>query len=433
MIWSKYNFIFDLIQNEIGIYNSFTNSFISLPKQEYKNLENKLNQNELDELPNDLYQTLIKNKNIIESDDDILNIIKFKSYQSRFSTEIIDLTIAPTVDCNFSCSYCFEHHKHNSYMTKETEDNLLKFIKSFNTKRIHILWFGGEPLLNFKSIKNITHKVIKNNFELSASIITNGYLLTKEKVELLNTLKIDSVQITLDGLEKVHNQRRTHKKGYNTFYKIISNLDYLVEYAEKNLIQISIKVTVDSNNKSAFPEVFSFIKNRYAAQFETRIIDVGLNFVSNDASGESFSSCVFKNYDKINYFKYLKESGFDKNRLLRLLEPRFSISECIMRCINSFGIGPDGNIYKCLEDFGNQDKSIGNINSKKFDNSSFAKLTVAEDAYDNETCRNCSYLPICGGGCPYIRINSNGDNKVFHCSIYKDYLNEMLNMYHRLK
>jgi uncharacterized protein len=249
----------------------------------------------------------------------------------------------------------------------------------------------------------------------------------------LDTLKIDSVQITLDGLEKVHNQRRTHKKGYNSFNKIISNLDYLVKYAEKNLIQISIKVNVDSNNKSAFPEVFSFIKNRYAAQFETRIIDVGLNFVSNDASGESFSSCVFKNYDKINYFKYLKDSGFDKNRLLRLLEPRFSISECMMRCINSFGIGPDGNIYKCLEDFGNQDKSIGNINSKKFDNSSFAKLTVGEDAYDNKTCRNCSYLPICGGGCPYIRINTNGDNNVFHCSIYKDYLNEILNMYYILK
>lgn len=432
MLWSKYNFIFDINENKVGVYNSFTNAFVALSKEEYSGVEIKLNQNKLDELPEELLHTFIKNKNIVDSDDDVFNIIKFKSYQSRFSKEVLNITIAPTVDCNFSCFYCFEQHKHNSYMNIETEKNVINFIKSFNTKRVHILWFGGEPLLNFKSIKSLTNELVKNKFDLSASIITNGYLLTKEKVDLLNELRINSVQISLDGVNEMHNVRRTHKKGYQTFNKIVENLDYLVEYTQQNPIQIPIKVTVDNNNKTAFPEVFNYIKQKYPEQFENRIIDVSIAFVNNEANGENVSSCVFKNDDKINYYKYLRDIGFDKKRLKNLLEPRLNVSECMMRCVNSFGIGPDGYIYKCLEDFGNHSKTIGNINNKNFDNNLFAKLTIAKDVFDNNVCKDCSFLPICGGGCPYIRICTPESNDNFHCSIYKEYLSDILNMYYSL-
>jgi uncharacterized protein len=261
-------------------------------------------------------------------------------------------------------------------------------------------------------------------------------LLTKEKVEWLKKLRITSIQITLDGIGEMHNGRRPHKKGYNTFDKIIKNLDYLVPYAEKHSILVSIKVTIDKVNKNVLPDIFEFIKTKYPKQFEKRIIDVSVNFVNNDASGNCVSSCVFQDNDKINYYKYLLEIGYDKKRIKYMLEPRLVISECMMRCVNSFGIGPDGNVFKCLEDFGNYDRTLGNINEPTFNNSLFAKLTIAKDVFDNKICRECSCLPLCGGGCPYKRLNDKTENSEideFQCTIHKKYLSELLNLYYEIQ
>ena len=85
-----------------------------------------------------------------------------------------------------------------------------------------------------------------------------------------------------------------------------------------------------------------------------------------------------------------------------------------------------------MEDFGNYDKTIGNINSRTFNNELFAKLTVSEDIFDNKTCTECSFMPICGGGCPYSRLNKESEEDVsgFHCTIYKEHLSELLKMYY---
>jgi uncharacterized protein len=432
MKWSKYNIVFELSNDKVGIFNSFKNSFIALSKETYQDVKKpEGEQIQIDKLPEDLLNSLIENKNIVESENEVINILKFKSYQDRFRDDVLDLAIAPTMDCNFYCFYCFEKYKHADYMTEETENNIIKYIQSFKADKLHILWFGGEPLLNFKSIKNISRKLFENQYDFEASIITNGYLLTKEKVDLLKSLNINSVQISLDGVGDVHNKRRTHKKGYETFDKIIENLDYLVKYAADNSVLVSIKVTVDKDNKQAFPDVFEYIRKRYPKELEQNVINVDVNFV-NSSSNNDVSSCVLKSFDKIEYYKYLLDIGFDKKYVGFLLEPRLAITECMMRAVNSFGIGPNGYLYKCLEDFGNHDKTVGNINTRTFNNELFAKLTVAEDIFDNKTCTECSVMPVCGGGCPYSRLNNENEKKNdgFHCTMYKGHLSELLKMYY---
>jgi len=137
--------------------------------------------------------------------------------------------------------------------------------------------------------------------------------------------------------------------------------------------------------------------------------------------------CSLNNLDRVNYFKYLFEHGFEKKYLKSYLYPKHDISDCMMRKVNSFGIEPEGSIYKCLEDFGNNNQSVGNINKGIINNNLLAKYTMAYDVFDDEKCVDCSFLPICGGGCPYDKINN--DIKVQNCTYLKESLTDFLKMY----
>ena len=96
-------------------------------------------------------------------------------------------------------------------------------------EKLVITWYGGEPLLAIEPIEELTYKfkeICKQfNIEYSASIITNGYLLTESVCDMLLELDITDAQITLDGNAKIHNSRRPLANGGNTYDTIINNLE----------------------------------------------------------------------------------------------------------------------------------------------------------------------------------------------------------------
>jgi Fe-S oxidoreductase len=60
--------------------------------------------------------------------------------------------------------------------------------------------------------------------EYHADIITNGYLLTQEVVDLLDRCKVTSAQITIDGMGATHDATRRLAGGGPTFERITTNL-----------------------------------------------------------------------------------------------------------------------------------------------------------------------------------------------------------------
>ena len=72
------------------------------------------------------------------------------------NNEILEFTILTHGDCNFRCKYCYEHFK-NIRMSIETENAILKFVEEkLSNSQYHFLriaWFGGEPLLGYKTIQ----------------------------------------------------------------------------------------------------------------------------------------------------------------------------------------------------------------------------------------------------------------------------------------
>lgn len=163
---------------------------------------------------------------------------------------LAQLTLCVTEECNFRCKYCvysdfyeYERGYSNKYMNFDVAEkaidyyfSLLKEGKRYNPLRKPAVGFyGGEPLLNFKLIKecvNYIHEKYSNN--VYYLITTNGSLLDKEKSNWL----MDNdfvISVSLDGPEKEHNRLRVYSNGKDTFKDVMKNVGRLMESGYKKI------------------------------------------------------------------------------------------------------------------------------------------------------------------------------------------------------
>lgn len=123
--------------------------------------------------------------------------------------EVTQLTFIVTDDCNFNCSYCFQHKEKKSIHAAVVETAVDFFYPYFsNTNPVRAAFYGGEPLLAFDRIqqavrllqeKNKNSKNSKNPGKtIEYSITTNGSLLTPGILEFFNRHRF-RLTLSFDG------------------------------------------------------------------------------------------------------------------------------------------------------------------------------------------------------------------------------------------
>ncbi|MDR7856498.1 radical SAM/SPASM domain-containing protein [Tissierella sp.] len=417
---SKYN-IFIKNDDNFLAYNSRTSALAEVSHQQYDSIL-KILDNPNEEYDNNLKQNLLYGGFLILDQFDELASIKHDMYKERFSSESLNLTIAPTADCNFRCPYCYEKNVlENKVMTDDVEAKIISFINSKinSIQELSITWYGGEPLLECKRIDQMSQKIIalcdKNGVKYDAGIITNGYLLTIDNFLMLVKNKVKTIQITLDGTEETHDKRRYLKNRGKTFGKIVGNLYALVDlYKEKKeeLPRINIRINVDQHNKE---EAFKLLKDISDSPLSKFIVlDVAAVYDPMDV--EHSYTLTLKEYIgvKNDFIDLCKSEGFQISNTL--FYPKRVNAACVCDRINSSVIGPDGNMYKCWEEIGDTDACIGQVGINTV-------MNLPERYYDYmlfdptllEKCSNCNILPVCmGGGCPLRRSR----DKIENCEQY---------------
>ena len=243
MFWSKYNILSKSNKYGYLLFNTMSLAFIRILENDINMwLELKENPDSYKDFSNSNF--LLKARIIVENQEDDLNVYLADILKNRYNSSDMALTILPTRGCNFGCIYCYEQDRPNIAMSEQTEDAIVRFVKSnSNLKRLSVVWYGGEPLLNFDSIVRLTKKFQQLGIEYSAKIVSNGYLLTKDKAEKMKGLSIRNIQITFDGSEQIHNQRRALLGGQATYRTIMENLKYLLEVNKE--ITVDIRTNID--------------------------------------------------------------------------------------------------------------------------------------------------------------------------------------------
>lgn len=316
----------------------------------------------------------------------------------------IGLTICPTMGCNFDCPYCFEDHGRDK-MSEEVQDDVVALVKRMldasGSKNVSVTWFGGEPLLAPGVIESLSERLMElveeRGGEYTASIITNGYLLTQDTVDMLVRYKVNNAQVTIDGMGATHDATRRLANGGPTFERITANLRDL-----KIPFKVHIRHNVHKANMSEMDELKAFIE-KLAEESGNE-----LHYYPAPVSGSETAD------ERGEQVGLLCDSDASEVSL-RQEAGRFSAGRghyCGAHTVWGVGIDDAGNLQKCWEAVDKPALSFGTAHdwdpanplaSASNPDNLTSYLNTAAPIPDEE-CGECVWLPLCVGGCPYRRL-----------------------------
>src|SRR5581483_9196063 len=103
--------------------------------------------------------------------------------------------LIPIRRCNLSCAYCNEFDDHSKPVPIATLFERVDRLAELGTNIITIS--GGEPLLH-PELDDLIRRIRRTG--MIAGMITNGYLLTAERVQRLNRAGLEHLQISIDNV-----------------------------------------------------------------------------------------------------------------------------------------------------------------------------------------------------------------------------------------
>lgn len=319
---------------------------------------------------------------------------------------VLDLTILLTMRCQFKCIYCFEGEKNHSNINNETVEAIKTFIerRTDSCKTLHITWFGGEPLLEIKRIRELSAFCIEfcrnHNIVYYADVTTNGYALTPSICNILtNECHIKRYIITIDGPPEIHDKRRPLVNGKGTFDIIWKNIAMLVE----SDAEVTIRVTIDRSNTDSVKRLIDLLAKSKIAK-KTGIVfvrTIDYSLTPDKVKNTIYTSEAFAKIE-MKYVKYAHAKG-----LLEYTTPRpCPVGGCIRK--GDVVIGTKGEIYKCLDTIGEKKWITGHItDDNEVNNTSWYHDWLSWEPSDSIHCKVCKLQPLCNGGCPHNALFSS--------------------------
>ncbi|NLE05874.1 MAG: 4Fe-4S cluster-binding domain-containing protein, partial [Crenarchaeota archaeon] len=240
---SKITSFSDFIYSDEKIYLCHTLQFniIELDQITKLKIENAILTESLDGFTDEEISILTSEKFIVDDgfDDEQFRYLSANYLNTKNSdSHTIKLDIPITDRCNFICPYCFEKGRKRLGITKldnSVFDNFKKSIFKYlscritdKTKKLYVVWYGGEPLVESDNILKLNDAFIEycnaKNIIYEQEIITNGFLLNDYFIDNIKRQNLSHIQITLDGDKEYHNLRRTTPEKIDTFTTIIANI-----------------------------------------------------------------------------------------------------------------------------------------------------------------------------------------------------------------
>ena len=387
-------------------------------------------------------QALSENGFVVESRERERHSLRDFFTSVREDTERLKITVLTTLQCNFACDYCFQgdHGDHNKFAAKMTLETAAK-VASWIEQRLDevrpqtftLTLFGGEPLLNLPAAYDLSERCHalcrERGIEQTISVITNGLLLTPDVVDRLTPYGLAGVKITLDGDRDTHNRMRPLRGRQGTFDRIIENVRRVA-----GKVAITIGGNFDESSWESYPALLEFLREQEFADQIARInfkpvikapapeqpkgliplTVVGANdkplggtcmtIAGAGASRASTpcDSCHFVD-EKMEFLREeTRKHGFNTPDGVHM-------GPCEIHRRHAYTIGPDGSLYACPGFTGDAKESTGHIDRRE----ETWRLAAAErferlSAHKDE-CGDCSFIPVCGGGCSVAAHTELGD------------------------
>lgn len=152
-----------------------------------------------------------------------LRLFAAKRKADAFSHQLRYLFWECTLRCNMACLHCGSDCMRDSVTPDMPSEDFLKVLDSVashtDPSQVVVAITGGEPLMR-QDLAEAGRKIMLRGFPWG--MVTNGYLLTAEKLDELLASGLRYLTISLDGLEADHVWLRGKKEAYEHACKAIS-------------------------------------------------------------------------------------------------------------------------------------------------------------------------------------------------------------------
>jgi uncharacterized protein len=423
---SRYNLLVPVEGGGGAAYNAASGACLDLGEADFQRITNLLEDRSsidfalLEDRAIELGGALLAGGFVVDSGIDELTALRDRGQGTKEGGPLV-LTISPTFACNLDCGYCFVGKKQGT-MSIETEREVLAFARRYLEEQdvpgIEVDWFGGEPLIAHRNIKRMSQAFMEMCAEYgvpyAAQIISNGTLLSPEIADELLQCGVDRIQITIDGFEDTHNQRRPWKHGERKRLPILgaetpakSSFTEAMRGVEAAIgkFAVRLRINVDRNNlDQAFGllEVFDargwlrpelrFYPYLAPVRDYTAAARTGWS-MEEDCGTDAFYQAYARWLDILN------ERGIPvvKESLYGYPEPRSQPCGAVTE--RNWLINEDGTLHKCGLDIDTDARSVGRLGEQLDANNQNTKFWQGYDFFADATCRECRALPLCLGGC----------------------------------
>ena len=376
----------------------------------------RLQENYTSEEITEAYNEMVSlyNEGLLFSEDTYAEIAK--NWHKKSVVKALCLHVAH--DCNLRCKYCFadtgEFHGHRGIMSAEVGKKAIDFVieNSGSRRNIEIDYFGGEPLMNFGVVKEITEyakeqgKLHDKNFRFT--ITTNGLLLNDEVKEYVNA-NMSNIVLSLDGTKETNDRVRYRVDKSGSYDTIVPKFIDLAN--SRNQMDYYTRGTFTAYNLDFAKDVLHLADLGFK---QTSVEPVVAPYSEDYALRKEHIPQVFAEYDKLaeEYIKGRREGrGFNFFHFMVDLDQ----GPCVIKRLSGCGSGheylavtPEGDIYPCHQFVGNEKFKMGNVFEGKLDES-MKSMFENSNVYTKEKCRDCFAKFYCSGGCPANAYNFNED------------------------
>lgn len=225
-----------------------------------------------DEVVDSIVEFLQKENLLMRPDE--AHFFDMTKYLCEEGLECQQLIIELTGQCNLRCKYCVynEHYEHNrefneEYIDFNTARKAIDYAYAHrSSKNFAIGFYGGEPLLNFRVMRECidycinTYKAVSPVFAFTSNLT----LMTKEIAEYLAQVPNMSIIVSLDGPKDIQNRNRTFANGAPTFDAVYHGLKLLCEAIKEHNSNCQLNINsvfMPPFTKERFEQINAFFES----------------------------------------------------------------------------------------------------------------------------------------------------------------------------
>ncbi len=326
--------------------------------------------------------------------------------------------------CNMSCCYCWNEGgtfgKTSQLMDLETAklatQLIMQLAENSTSEEISIKFYGGEPLMNFAALQQITLELQEKEGLLGKKFIfsldTNGCFLAGDKVHFLAE-SFSEIGVSLDGRQEIHDLQRPTKSGERTWETIVANL---VAFPKREILSLRGTLTGFSDSYlEMFLQLSSLgirnIEIQYCQEPHNSYFPLKELIVPSHRQHAELRQFLNYYIDMIKQYGDAREIPFLSNLMIYL--GRIKRGNRYLRpCgagIDLLAIDCRGVVFPCIVFVNHPEFAMGQVGQGA---DLFLPSTIRDHELDvqvQSSCRECWARYDCAGGCYATHYAMTGD------------------------